>query len=302
MLFDRQTFSLCPLEVKALYVTITVVTYPDLHTHTSFSDGTLSPAQLIDRAVENGVTHLSITDHDTTAAYRALPDYSGHDLVVTPGIELSTRWMKIGIHVVGLNVDPDHESLLSGIAFQQQARNERAERISDRLAKCGIPDSLPEALKHAGNGCIGRPHFAKVLVERGHCKDFATAFRKYLGNGKPGDVRDLWPPIEEVVRWISESGGTPVLAHPDKYKLTATKLLCLVRDFCAAGGEAIEVVSGSQRPEVTRKLADLANSHGLSASCGSDFHDPRFRWSDLGRFSPLPPGVTPVWKQWNTTP
>ena len=123
--------------------------YPDLHTHTCLSDGILTPAQLIDRAIENGVTHLSITDHDTTAAYHELPDYSGHELVITPGIELSTWWMKIGIHVVGLNIDPNHESLQRGIAFQQRARQERAERISDRLKKCGIPDSLPEALKAA---------------------------------------------------------------------------------------------------------------------------------------------------------
>ncbi len=273
--------------------------YPDLHTHTCLSDGALSPAQLIERAIENDVKHLSITDHDTTAAYRELPDYSAHDLIITPGIELSTRWMKIGIHIIGLNIDPDHETLLSGIEFQQRARKVRAKRIAERLEKCGIRDSLPHAVRNAGNGCIGRPHFAKFLVDHGHCKDFAAAFKKYLGSGKPGDVRDVWPPIEEVIGWIRAAGGIAVLAHPCRYKLTATKLRELVRDFCDAGGEAIEVVSGSQRPEVTTQLADLANSHGMSASCGSDFHDPKHRWSDLGRFAPLPSSAKPVWEQWN---
>jgi predicted metal-dependent phosphoesterase TrpH len=274
----------------------------DLHTHTCLSDGALSPTQLIERAIANGVGHLSITDHDTTAAYQELPDYTAHDLVITPGIELSTRWMKVGIHIVGLNIDPNHDTLLSGIEIQRKARLDRAQQIARRLEKCGIPDSLPGAMKNAGVGCIGRPHFAKFLVDEGYSKDFPAAFRKYLGNGKPGDVRDVWPPIEEVIRWIKAAGGTAVLAHPYKYKLTATKLRELTRDFCSAGGESIEVVSGSQRPEITSKIADLADAFGLSASCGSDFHDPAHRWSDVGRFSPLPESVTPVWEQWETTP
>ena len=129
----------------------------------------------------------------------------------------------------------------------------------------------------------------------------ATAFKKYLGNGKAGDVRHLWPPLKVVIEWIIASGGIAVLAHPARYKLTATKLRELVRDFCDAGGEAIEVVSGSQRAEDTKKLAALANDHGLLASCGSDFHDPDNRWADLGQFAPLPTDVTPVWEQWKTT-
>lgn len=270
---------------------------PDLHTHTNLSDGALSPSELIERALDKRVTHLAITDHDTINAYRDLP---ASDLTIIPGIELSTRWMKTGIHIVGLNIDLQHPVLRQGIETQQQARVERAQQIAIRLQKLGIPDILSAVKKIAGNSTIGRPHFAQILVEHGHSKDMAAAFRKYLGNGKAGDVRDVWPSITEIIRWITVSGGTAVLAHPARYKLTAIKLRELVRDFCDAGGEAIEVISGSQRPEVTKKLAELSNDHGLSAACGSDFHHPGNRWSDLGQFPALPADLTPVWEQWNT--
>lgn len=274
--------------------------HPDLHTHTNLSDGALSPAELVQRAVSLGVKHLSITDHDTVAAYAGLANLDLKGVTITPGIELSTRWMKTGIHVVGLNIDPHHSTLIRGIEQQQAARFERAHRIASRLQKCGIPDPLPTVKSYAGDASIGRPHFARYLVDHGHCKNFAAAFKKFLGDGKAGDVRHVWPELDEVTAWINEAGGTAVLAHPARYGLTATKLRELVRDFVASGGESIEVVSGSQQPDVTKKLATLANEQGLSASCGSDFHNPVHRWSDLGKFQALPANVVPVWEQWKT--
>jgi len=273
---------------------------PDLHTHTNASDGTLTPADLIRRAIDKGISHLAITDHDTINAYRSLSPGTLSGLTLVPGIEFSSRWMKTGIHIVGLNIDLGNADLRRGIEQQQQARILRAQKIAERLQKYQLPDLLPEVTAMAGNSSVGRPHFARCLVDRGLSKDFKTAFRKYLGNGKAGDVRHLWPTITEVIQWITAAGGTPVLAHPARYKMTATKLRELVRDFCAAGGEALEVVSGQQRPEVTNRLADLAIEHGLTASCGSDFHSPDNRWADLGQFSSLPPALTPVWKPWKT--
>lgn len=274
---------------------------PDFHTHTNYSDGSLSPTALVERAVRNGVTHLAVTDHDTINAYRELQDSTPPALTLIPGIELSARWMKTGIHIVGLNIDRDNEELQHGIELQQESRRERAAQIAQRLQKLGIPDLLPEATELAGAGTIGRPHFARCLVKYGQSKDMSAAFRKYLGNGKAGDVRHLWPALEVVIGWIVASGGIAVLAHPARYKLTATKLRELVRDLRDAGGEAIEVVSGSQRNEVTRKLAELANDNGLLASCGSDFHHPDNRWADIGKFAPLPEHVTPVWEQWKSS-
>lgn len=138
---------------------------PDLHTHTNLSDGALSPAELIERALDKGITHLAITDHDTINAYRELPP---SDLTIVPGIELSTRWMKAGIHIVGLNIDLHHPVLRQGIETQQQARLERAQQIAIRLQKLGIPDILSAVTKIAGTSTIGRPHFARILVEQGY--------------------------------------------------------------------------------------------------------------------------------------
>jgi len=273
---------------------------PDLHTHTTASDGSLAPADLVRRAIDRGISHLAITDHDTINAYRNLSPGTLSGLTLVPGIEFSSRWMKTGIHIVGLNIDLDNATLRRGIEQQQQARNLRARKIAARLQQCQLPDLLPEVTAMAGNSSVGRPHFARCLVDRGLCKDMKTAFRKYLGNGKAGDVRHLWPTLDEVIRWINAAGGTSVLAHPARYKMTLTKLRELLRDFCAAGGEALEVVSGQQRPEVTNRLADLAIEYDLSASCGSDFHSPDNRWSDLGQFSTLPSAVRPIWNQWNT--
>lgn len=271
----------------------------DLHTHTNASDGTLTPDALVQRAIDLGIDVLAITDHDTIAAHHSLPDVSGTSLRIVPGIEFSSRWMKIGVHLVGLNVDLGHATLLEGIERQREARLERASRIGARLQKVGVADPLPHVTAIAGDATIGRPHFAKYLVEAGYVKDFSAAFRKYLGAGKPGDVRDIWPSLAEVVAWIRACGGTAVLAHPAHYKLTATRLRALVHDFTDAGGHAIEVVSGRQHASVTAKLAELSVDHGLAASCGSDFHGPGSDWSELGRFAALPANVTPVWESWD---
>ncbi|MEQ8204901.1 MAG: PHP domain-containing protein [Woeseia sp.] len=268
----------------------------DLHTHTTASDGELSPKELLLRATDQGLTHIAITDHDTVAAYSHLEVPEG--LSVIPGIEFSSRWRKIGVHIVGLNIDLDQPALSQAIAQQQQVRSERAQTIAERLVKLGFEDPLPAVSILAGGSNIGRPHFARHLVATGKVKTIREAFKKYLGAGKPGDVKQTWAPIEDVVRWINDAGGVAVLAHPAHYRLTQSKLKELVTDFADADGTAIEVVSGSQEPTVTRKLASLCNDFELHASVGSDFHRPDARWAELGRFAALPDTCEPVWNLW----
>ena len=132
----------------------------------------------------------------------------------------------------------------------------------------------------------------------GAVKSLEEAFKKYLGTGKIGDVKQIWPQLDEVVGWIRDAGGTAVLAHPDKYHLTRSKLHRLADEFIAAGGEAIEVVSGKQDKVRTRELAKLSLEKNLLASCGSDFHQPGKFWAELGQQSPLPENCTPVWDRW----
>ncbi len=270
----------------------------DLHTHTTASDGTLSPEQLIARAKTAGVTLLSITDHDTIAAYSSPPRHVDNTIQLVPGIEFSSRWRNYGIHILGLNINPDSTALQAAISEQQNARARRAEIIAHKLAKLGFKDTLEGARQIAGDAVLGRPHFARYLVASGQLPSVAKAFKKYLGQGKPCDVRENWPQVERVINWISEAGGTAILAHPAKYKLSNLRLEELVRDFCASGGQGLEVISGQQDETITLRLGKLAVRHGLLASGGSDFHQPGQSWAELGRVAALPKDCTPVWESW----
>lgn len=269
----------------------------DLHTHTLVSDGVLSPEELVSRAVSQDIDVLSITDHDSIGAYEILGDLDGYPLKIIPGIEFSTQWRGVGIHVVGLNLDLAAPSILQGVASQEKARRARAELIAERLIKLGLPIDIERVSAIANGTNVGRPHFAKHLEELGLVKDIATAFKKYLGNGKAGDVKQGWATLPQIIKWVIDSGGTAVLAHPLKYKLTRSKLASLLDDFIEAGGCGLEVVSGQQPADKTQMLAKLCLEKGLLASSGSDFHQPT-TWSELGKMSAIPKECKTVWDEW----
>jgi predicted metal-dependent phosphoesterase TrpH len=266
----------------------------DLHTHTNFSDGKLSPDALVQRAMANGVEMLSITDHDTVSAYQHF-NAANPDITLIPGIEFSTFWNKTGIHIVGLNIDLHSDALLEAIAHQHQARRSRSEAIAERLEKQGIRDALAGAQQIAGNDNVGRPHFARHIVNTGAAESINQAFDKYL-DSRSGDIRKFWATLPQIVSWIRDAGGLAVLAHPLKYKLTRTKLVELLDDFIEAGGHGMEVISGKQPEYLASDLAKLCKQKNLLASCGSDFHQPDQSWSDIGRYPPLPKDCTPVWE------
>ncbi|WP_323844839.1 PHP domain-containing protein [Microbulbifer magnicolonia] len=279
----------------------------DLHCHSTASDGILSPAQLVSRAKSQGVTLLALTDHDTLgglAEARQTGDQLG--VSVLPGIEFSSRWGRRQIHIVGLNVDPTSTELREAIALRERLRRERAERIAERLEQRGFAGALAGARRLAGDGVIGRPHFARWLVQAGHVEDSARAFKRYLGAGKVGDVKVDWPQLEETIASIQAAGGSAVLAHPLKYGLTRTLLRRLLGDFLGSGGDAVELLCGRQNPVQTRELrqllesvaAETGRSH-VHCSVGSDFHQPEQPWRELG-CARLPEGVEPVWKLWHT--
>lgn len=268
-----------------------------MHSHTHFSDGILSPEALVARAEEQGVAVLAITDHDTIAgleiAHKAATECG---ITLINGIEFSSQWGKGGVHIVGLGVDVHSHALRDAVKFQDHARINRALAIAERLAKAGFPDALSGAQVFAGEATLGRPHFAQYLVSIGAVKNINAAFKKYLAAGKPADVKYQWPLMPQVIAWIHAAGGRAVLAHPAKYELTRTKMCALIADFAQAGGDAVEVVSGIQAAGMTDDLAKIVNARGLYASCGSDFHMPNQPWQELGRFTPLPPSVKPVWE------
>ena len=269
----------------------------DLHCHTLASDGTLHPADLAARATANGVTVLSITDHDTVAAYDAEFPHCP-TLTIIPGIEFSVAWRNRTVHVLGLAVDPRSDTLREGIRQQQDARFDRARRIAERLRRIGIDDALAGATRTAAGAPPGRVHFARHLVETGRAASLRHAFRKYLGDGKIGDVASAWADADTVIGWIHDASGIATLAHPARYRLTATRLKALVGDFVDAGGDALEVICGKQDLDVTHRLERLCLDHDLLASCGSDFHQPDRPWAEIGRFPSLPRTLTPVWHRW----
>jgi len=270
----------------------------DLHCHSLRSDGQLSPADLVDRAAEMGVGMLALTDHDTLSGLQeAKLQAQQHDIEIINGIEFSCVYNGMGIHVVGLGFDETHPGMLAAVALQEQRRQERAVTIAERLEKKGAHGVMEEAQRVANGAQLGRPHFAQALINMGKVNNMAQAFKKYLGAGKPGDVKALWPDITEVVSWIVEAGGVAVLAHPDSYKLTRTKLKLLLTAFTAAGGRAVEVVTSTMESSFTSRMSEMCEEFNLLASQGSDFHGPK-PWTELGRFPKMPNGLTPVWSHW----
>ncbi|MDY7117670.1 PHP domain-containing protein [Halomonas sp. SSL-5] len=269
----------------------------DLHMHSTASDGALRPAEVVASCAARGLTHMALTDHDTVdgvAEAAAAAEEKG--LVLIAGTELSTQWRGIGIHVVGLLPEGVRGPLVEGLAAQAVAREKRARTIASRMEKVGLEDALARAREQAGSERpLGRPDFARALVAAGLVPDVATAFKKHLGDGKPGDVKALWPDIAEAVGWILDAGGVAVLAHPLRYSLTRRKRGLLLDDFTAAGGQATELVSGFQNADVTRDLARQLQERGLYASLGSDFHFPGGHLAP-GSMSPVPRTATlPVW-------
>lgn len=270
----------------------------DLHMHSHCSDGALSPSELMRRARENGVELISLTDHDTiTGLAEARREANSLDMPFVSGIELSSRWGKIGVHIVGLGFDAAHSAMVNMVQMQGERRRTRNLEIDAKLAKAGVVNAYQRACALA-QGEPGRPHFAELLVEDGKVPDVARAFKKYLGAGKSCDIKLVWPPITEVVEAIKAAGGVAVLAHPAKYGLTRTKLRALVSDFVAAGGEAMELVSGMQPSGVAEDLAAIAAQFGLEGSMGSDFHKPGAAWQELGCATHLPSGAKAVWERW----
>ncbi len=271
----------------------------DFHTHSNASDGELSPGRLLARAAERGVQALALTDHDTVDGYLAVRELAPSlGLQLLPGVEFSCRWSGVTVHIVGLAMDVAHPAMREGLVRLLEARQQRGEKIARRLAALGFPDSLAGARARAGDSQLGRPHFAGWMVEQGHVSDINTAFDRYLGQGKPGDVKAFWPELAEVTRWIVDAGGTAIIAHPLKYKLTRSKLRRLVADFKAAGGTGVELVNGRQTADQTAQLRRLARECELAISVGSDFHRDSAYGPELGVPLPAERGLRAVWEDW----
>jgi predicted metal-dependent phosphoesterase TrpH len=269
---------------------------PDLHTHSTVSDGTLTPTALLERAAAAGVGTLALTDHDTVAGIgEAAVAAARVGVQLIPGVEVSVTWGGRTVHVVGLDLDPTCPTLLAGLAGLQEYRVWRAEEIGRRLAAAGYEGALDGARHHAAGSLIGRTHFARFLVERGAAADIRDVFKRYLVSGKPGHVAGEWTTLDQAVGWIRAAGGSAVIAHPARYDFTRSKMLRLLGEFRECGGRGLEVVSGSHSRDDYFVFARHASEQALYASAGSDYHGPEKPWIELGRLPALPDGCTPIW-------
>jgi 3',5'-nucleoside bisphosphate phosphatase len=273
----------------------------DLHTHSNCSDGTLTPAELVALAAAAGVEVLALTDHDTVAGLEQAQHSAGvHGLHLVPGVEISATWRAQSIHVLGLWIDPASAELRGVLDTQGERRHARMRKMCERLGKLGLPAAELLAAVQAQPGLPTRAHLAEALVAGGHVNRAEEAFRKYLGAGKPGNVAAEWPALDVVVGWIRAAGGVAALAHPARYALSAGGRRQLLGDFVAAGGGALEVVTGGNGAQHVEAAASWAMKHGLMGSVGSDFHNPQHTWNPLGRSLKLPDCVTPVWRSYLT--
>jgi predicted metal-dependent phosphoesterase TrpH len=273
----------------------------DLHCHSFFSDGALSPEALLQKALAAQVNLLALTDHDTVAGVGELIAAARHHPIqIIPGIEFSVRWKLHDIHVLGLNIDSNSENLTSTIDKQNEQRTFRAKQIALLLEKLGLEQMYEKARTLAGHERIGRPHFAQLLINEKIVPDMQTAFKHYLGKGKLAYVPTSWLSLEETVNAISQAGGQAVIAHPLKYKLTLTKLRELITAFKSVGGAGLEVISGEMAPAQINTLANLCLHFDLLASSGSDYHDDAYSRIKLGQQRALPEHCKPIWAQWES--
>ena len=273
----------------------------DLHCHSTVSDGTLTPTQLVERAATRGVSMLALTDHDDLGGLdEARRVANEKNIIFINGVEISVTWRNRTLHIVGLDVDPKYLPLKKGLAAIRSGRVTRGSKIAAGLDKSGIQGSLEGAYHYAGeDGLIGRTHFARFLAEQGYAKNVKSVFKKYLVKGKPGYVSHQWASLSDAVGWICGSGGKAVIAHPARYKLGKNLLDELLLEFRALGGSGLEVITGSHTPEQSLIFAHHANRMNLLASCGSDFHGPEESYFDLGRMPEFPIECMPVWHDWD---
>lgn len=268
----------------------------DLHCHSNASDGMLTPTDVVQRAHQQGVTVLALTDHDTVAGIpEAKCAANKIGLKLINGIEISANFLNQCLHIIGLNIDPEHPPLLENLLKQQNVRADRAKRISEKLEKKHILGTYEAIKKHVGPSEITRLHFADFLLTNHHVKTQQEAFDRYLGKGKSAYVPTHWVELEQAIEWINSAGGIAIVAHPLRYKLGVKWMNNMLTAFKAMGGIGIEIINARGTDDEIRLSCHFAETHDLYGSVGSDFHNPENDWLELGLLRQLPGKIKPVW-------
>ena len=276
----------------------------DLHTHSNISDGTFSPQQLVEAAVEKLVHTLALTDHDTMDGLVLAEEAAkNHEIKIISGVEISSQWSRpatkknYGVHIVALNMQ-NPEPLQKALNQQKKIRAERSKQICDLLTPLIGEDIYADVLTKVDNipDRVTRTHIAKTLVEKGIVTRPQQAFDKYIKEGKKAYVKFDGLSLEDTIQVIHESGGFAVLAHPTKYDLSATNIRYLIEIFAKFGGDAVELPPAIE-PSSTRQMVDrMIAEYDLKVSIGSDFHGDHMPWIKLGNVPSLKPGQVGIWE------
>ncbi|MDM1755676.1 PHP domain-containing protein [Acinetobacter towneri] len=276
----------------------------DLHTHSNISDGTLSPAELVSAAIQQGIHTLALTDHDSMDGVAlARQAAQGQDLKIISGVEISSQWSRpatqksYSVHVVALNMQ-NPAPLQALLEQQKQIRAERAKQICDLLIPLIGQDIYNDVLFKVEGVAdrITRTHIAKTLQEKGIITRVQQAFDKYIKEGKKAYVKFDGVSLEDTIQVIHDSQGFAVLAHPTRYDLSATNIRYLIEIFAKYGGDAVELPPNID-PASTRQMVDrMIAEHGLKVSVGSDFHGENMPWIKLGNIPRVKEGQVGIWE------
>ncbi|EEY91833.1 PHP domain protein [Acinetobacter junii SH205] len=275
----------------------------DLHTHTHISDGTFSPEQLVQAAVDLKIHMLAVTDHDTIDGLSSARKYAqDHDIQIISGVEISSQWSRpntkksYGVHIVALNMQ-DETPIQAMLENQKKVRAERAKVICDLLEKCIDFDIYPDVIAKVDGQAdrVTRTHIAKTLVEKNIVSRPQQAFDRFLKEGKKAFVKFEGLGLKDTIDVIHASQGFAVLAHPTRYDLSATNIRYLIELFAEAGGDAVELPP-SIEPASTRQMVDrMIQQFDLAVSIGSDFHGENMPWIKLGNTPRVKEGQIGIW-------
>lgn len=257
----------------------------DLHMHSTCSDGSLSVADLVDAVHASGVSTFALTDHDTVFGLAEASSRAQElGLTLVTGVEISTRFEALELHILGYGFDPTHPLLIEKLDAQREARVNRIPALVARLNELGVPLTVEDVYQVAGNANPGRPHVARAMVLRGFVRDVDDCFRRYLGDTAPGNVQKKVPTPAEAITWIHAAGGKAVWAHPLARNLQRQGGIDrLARELCAQGLDGLEEVHPAQDGNSRRRIRKAARELGLKVTGGSDFHGDATPGITIGR-------------------
>lgn len=255
----------------------------DLHVHSDASDGTCTPSELVNYALEKGLAAMALTDHDTVSGVKeAMAAAEGTELCLIPGVELSAEYRGRDIHILGLFLDYESKPFLSYLDEFKATRDERNIQMADRLSEHGMPVSMDEMREEYGDAVLTRAHFAKMLMKKGYVKSYDEAFERFLGDGKPCYIPRKRITPEGAIELIHQAKGLAVLAHPLLYHLGMDELRELVKQLKSQGLDGIEAIYSMNSRRDERRMKKLAGEYDLLITGGSDFHGATKPYIDLG--------------------